>query len=65
MDKQDIAEYAYANGYQKGVADTKKSLQEAIEYMLSSNDVDVIISEGEVFVPISTLREVIRKLEEK
>jgi hypothetical protein len=65
MNKQDIAEYAYTNGYQKGVADTKKSLQEAIEYMLSSNDVDIIISEDEVFVPISTLREVIRKLEEK
>ncbi len=55
---------SYKEGYAAGVNATKAALRKGLEEMLS-DDTDVIISEGEVFVPISAMREIIRKLEVK
>jgi hypothetical protein len=55
---------SYKEGYAAGVNATKSALRKGIEGMLS-DDTEVIISEGEVFVPISAMREIIRKLEVK
>ena len=64
MDTYTATELAYKNGYEAGVTATKNALRKGLEEMLS-DDTDVIISEGEVFVPISALREIVRKLEVK
>ena len=58
------ADFAYNNGFSAGVDATKNALRKSLEEMLS-DDTEVIISEGEVFVPISALREIIHKLEVK
>ena len=55
---------SYKAGYSEGIAATKIALRKGIEEFLS-DDTDVIISEGEVFVPISALRNIISKLEVK
>ena len=64
MDKHTATEQAYKNGYEAGVTATKDALKKGIEDMFS-DDTEVIISEGEVFVPISAMREIIRKLKVK
>lgn len=55
---------SYKDGYASGVRATKAAMSKGLEEMLS-DDTEVIISEGEVFVPISAMREIIRKLEVK
>ena len=55
---------SYKKGYNEGIAATKIALRKGLEEMLS-DDTEVIISEGEVFVPISALRNIISKLEVK
>lgn len=62
MDQYTAIALAYNNGYEAGIAATQKALRKGIEEMLS-DDTDVIISEGEVFVPISALRKIISGLE--
>ena len=62
MNEYIATEQAYRNGYAAGVTDAKDTLRKGIEDMLS-DDTEVIISEGEVFVPISAMRKIIRKLE--
>ena len=57
-------ETAYKNGFEAGVFKTNSALQKDIEEILS-DDTEVIISEGEVFVPISTVRKLISELEVK
>lgn len=57
-------EEAFDKGYTAGVSATKAALHKGVEDMLS-DDTDVIISEGEVFVPINTLRKIVSKLEVK
>lgn len=64
MDAYVAAEYAYNNGYKAGVTATKDALKKGIEDLLS-DDTEVIISEGEVFVPICAIRKIIHKLEVK
>lgn len=59
-----LRQAAYEEGYKAGVTATKAALRKGLEEMLS-DDTEVIISEGEVFVPISAMREIIRKLEVK
>ena len=56
------ADFGFNSGFVAGVDATKSALRKGLEEMLS-DDTDVIISEGEVFVPISAMREIIRKLE--
>lgn len=58
------AEFAYSNGFDTGVNAAKDALRKGIEEILS-DDTDLIISEEEVFVPLSALREIIHKLEVK
>ena len=53
---------ASKEGYRAGVAATKDALKKGIEDMLK-DDTEVIIAEGEVFVPISAMRKIIAKLE--
>ena len=59
-----LRQAACEEGYKAGVTATKAALRKGLEGMLS-DDTEVIISEGEVFVPISAMREIIRKLEVK
>lgn len=56
-------EVAYLNGYDAGKSAAVDALKEGIEKFLSDDETDVIISEGEVFVPISALRKIVTKLE--
>ncbi len=63
MDKHTATEVAYKNGYEAGKAALEKALKEGIEKFLSDDETAVIISEGEVFVPISALRKIITDLE--
>ena len=65
MDQYTAVEAAYKNGYQAGVTATKIALSKGVESFLSDDDVDVIISEGEVFIPINAMRKIISKLEVK
>lgn len=65
MDQYAAVEAAYKNGYQAGVTAAKDALRKSVESFLSDDDIDVIISEGEVFVPINAMRKIIRKLEVK
>lgn len=65
MDPHTATEIAYKNGYAAGKTDTEKALKEGIENFLSDDDTEVIISEGEVFVPISALRKIVAKIEVK
>ena len=62
MDKYTATEVAYKNGYAAGKEATEKALKEGIEKFLSDDDTEVIISEGEVFVPISALRKITANL---
>ena len=55
---------SYKQGYREGIAATQSALCKGIEEMLT-DDTEVIISDGEVFVPISALRNIISKLEVK
>ena len=57
-----LRQAAYEEGYKAGVTATRDALRKGIEEFLS-DETDVIISEGEVFVPISALRKIVRKLE--
>lgn len=56
-----LRQAAYEEGYKAGVTATNNALRAGIEEFLS-DDTEVIISEGEVFVPISAMRKIVRKL---
>ena len=58
-------EAKYDEGYEAGKQAALDALREGIESFLTDDDTDVIISEGEVFVPISTLRKIVSNLEVK
>ena len=51
--------------YDSGKQAILKQLKTGIETFLTDDDVDVIIAEGEVFVPIGALRKIIADLEVK
>lgn len=57
-----LRQAAYEEGYKAGVTATNNALRAGIEEFLS-DDTEVIISEGEVFVPISAMRKIVHKLE--
>ena len=57
-----LRQAAYEEGYKAGVTATNTALRAGIEEFLS-DDTEVIISEGEVFVPISAMRKIVQKLE--
>lgn len=57
-----LRQAAYEEGYKAGVTATNNALRAGIEEFLS-DDTEVIISEGEVFVPISAMRKIVQKLE--
>lgn len=57
-----LRQAAYEEGYKAGIAVTKEALRKGVEEFLS-DDTEVIISEGEVFVPISAMRKIVQKLE--
>lgn len=65
MNQYTATEVAYKNGYEAGKHDSINALREGIEGFLSDDNIDVIISEGEVFVPIGALRNIVSKLEVK
>lgn len=58
-------EAKYDEGYEAGKQAALDALREGIESFLTDDDTDVIISEGEVFVPISALRKIVSNLEVK
>ncbi len=58
-------EAKYDEGYEAGKASALDALREGIESFLTDDDTDVIISDGEVFVPISALRKIVSNLEVK
>ena len=60
MDIWTASEVAYQNGYEAGKQSVLETLREGIENFLSDDETDVIISEGEVFVPISAVRKLIK-----
>ncbi len=64
MTEYTATEVAYKNGYASGVTATKDALRTGIDKMLS-DDTEVIISGGEVFVPINAVRKIISKLKVK
>lgn len=57
-----LRQAAYEEGYKAGITATNNALRAGIEEFLS-DDTEVIISEGEVFVPISAMRKIVQKLE--
>ena len=57
-----LRQAAYEEGYKAGVTATNNALRAGIEEFLSDDDTEVIISEGEVFVPISAMRKIVQKL---
>ena len=65
MTEYTATEVAYKNGYEAGKAATLDALYKGLETFLSDDETDVIISEGEVFVPISALRKIVSRLEVK
>ena len=50
--------------YDSGKQEILKQLKTGIETFLTDDDIDVIIAEGEVFVPISALRKIVADVEE-
>lgn len=62
MDKHTATELAYKNGYETGKTATIQALLDGIKEFLSCDDTDVIISEGEVFVPISALQKIVSNM---
>ena len=58
-------EAKYDEGYDAGKQAMLDRLKAGIETFLTDDDVDVIISEGEVFVPISALRKIVADMEVK
>lgn len=56
-----LRQAAYEEGYKAGVTATNNALRAGIEEFLSDGT-EVIISEGEVFVPISAMRKIVQKL---
>ena len=63
MDIYTATEVSYKNGYAAGSEAAVKALREGVEKFLTDDDVDVIIAEGEVFVPISAVRKIVSNLE--
>ena len=51
--------------YDSGKREILERLKTGIETFLTDADVDVIIAEGEVFVPISALRKIVADMEIK
>ena len=58
-------EAKYDEGYDAGKQAMFDRLKTGIETFLTDDDVDVIIAEGEVFVPISALRKIVADMEVK
>lgn len=63
MEDYIATEIAYTNGYDTGKAAMVDALREGIEKFLTDDETDVIISEGEVFVPFSAIKKIINNLE--
>ena len=57
-------EVAYEEGYAAGKQTMLDRLKTGIETFLTDDDIDVIIAEGEVFVPISALRKIVADMED-
>lgn len=60
MDIHTATECAYKNGYEAGKQAALDSLREGIQTLITDDETDVIISEGEVFVPISAVRKLVK-----
>lgn len=60
MNEYIATEVAYRNGYEAGKQAALEALREGIQTLITDDDTDVIISEGEVFVPISAVRKLIK-----
>lgn len=52
----------YETGYKAGKTATLEALRKGIEKFLSDDETEVIITKGEVFVPISAMRKIINSL---
>ena len=65
MDQYTATEVSYKNGFEAGKKATLVALRDGIKNFLSDDYTDVIISEGEVFVPISALKKIVSSLEVK
>jgi hypothetical protein len=59
MDIWAASEASYKNGYAAGKTSALDTVSEGIEKFLTEEGPDVIISEGEVYVPISAVRQLI------
>ena len=62
--KKAIHDIGYEVGYEDGKQAMLDRLKTGIETFLAEDDVEVIIAEGEVFVPISALRKIVADMED-
>ena len=62
MDKYTATELAYKNGLEKGKDSILEALNKGIENFLSDDETEVVVSDGEIFVPINAVRKLALKL---
>lgn len=61
MNIHDATEAAYLNGYDAGASSALDILRAKIETFLC-DDTEILVSEGEIFVPIQAVRELVDKI---